>query len=144
MSFNKNIDQELMLTGEQWQILTQITKCLKTMAKWQRLLEGDKFVTASLVVLAIHSTRSNFKKTIAAASTLQPVKKLTEKLFKDFDDRNLCQRVLRGKSNTPAEQTLVTKTDTMECIRIISLRHCLIRAPRGCFQSSCPRISSNS
>jgi hypothetical protein len=87
MSFNKNIDQELMLTDEQWQILAQITQCLKTMAKWQRLLEGDKFVTASLVVLAIHSICSNFKKTIADASTLLPVKKLTEKLLKDFDDQ---------------------------------------------------------
>ena len=53
MVSNGTLDEDVMPTDEQWVILRQIDVVLTTMAKFQCLLEGDKYVTGSLVVVAV-------------------------------------------------------------------------------------------
>jgi hypothetical protein len=52
-----------MLDMEQWVlVLEQIEITLKKIATWQRILEGEKYPTGSLVVLlvlAIYATRAH-------------------------------------------------------------------------------------
>ena len=69
-----------MLSKDQWAILHQIEITLTTMAKFQRILEGECYVTGSLVTLAIYRIRK-------VQHTLEPVKNLTATLLADFDQR---------------------------------------------------------
>ena len=82
----EEIDCE-MLTNDQWKILHQIEISLMTMAKWQRLLEGDTYVTGSLVVLAIFRIRKAFVAVLESNLTDGAVKHLTSVLLDDFDER---------------------------------------------------------
>ncbi len=43
------------LTAQEWKVFHQIKITLETMAFWQRVLEGDKYVTDSLVPVAIYT-----------------------------------------------------------------------------------------
>ncbi|EJK60804.1 hypothetical protein THAOC_18785, partial [Thalassiosira oceanica] len=45
------------LSKEEWKYCHQVCVTLATMSKWQRVLEGEKYVTGSLVPLAIFSIR---------------------------------------------------------------------------------------
>ena len=65
-----------------------IESTLGTMSKWQRVLEREKYVvTASLVMVAVYQICANYMKVISNVSTRAPVKALTKKLLKDFDER---------------------------------------------------------
>ena len=64
------------ITPEEWKICYQIEITLKTMGFWQRVLEGEKYVTGSLVPLAIYTIRQSFLQVIASQATEQAVKKL--------------------------------------------------------------------
>ena len=44
-----------MLDYDQWVVLEQIEITLKKIAMWQRILEGEKYPTGSLVVSAIYA-----------------------------------------------------------------------------------------
>jgi hypothetical protein len=57
------------------------------MAFWQRVLEGEKYVTGSLVPLAIYTIRQSFLQVIASEASEQTVKELTRILLNDFDRR---------------------------------------------------------
>jgi hypothetical protein len=57
------------------------------MGFWQRVLEGEKYVTGSLVPLAIYTIRQSFLQVIASQATEQAVKKLARILLNDFDRR---------------------------------------------------------
>jgi hypothetical protein len=57
------------------------------MAFWQRILEGEKNVTGSLVPVAIFTIRQSFLQVIASVGSDQVVKKLTRILLNDFDQR---------------------------------------------------------
>jgi hypothetical protein len=47
-------DSDLVkLTPEEWRVCHQVEVTLQTMAFWQRILEGEKYVTGSLVPVAI-------------------------------------------------------------------------------------------
>ena len=48
------------VTPRQWVILHQIEITLAIMARWQHVLEGDRFVTGSLVVIALYRIRKAY------------------------------------------------------------------------------------
>jgi hypothetical protein len=76
-----------MLSPEEWLVLEQIEICLAMMAQWQRILEGEKYPTGSLVVSAVFSIRAHFVDVIDSAHTLESVKRLAKILLNDFDKR---------------------------------------------------------
>lgn len=76
-----------MLDDVQWLVLEQIEITLKKMALWQRILEGDKYPTGSLVVSAIFAIREHYSNVIECPASQEPVKSLTKILLKDFDKR---------------------------------------------------------
>ena len=81
-------DSDLVnLTPEEWRVCNQVEVTLQTMAFWQRILEGEKYVTGSLVPLAIFTIRQSFLQVIASAGSDQFVKRLTRILLNDFDQR---------------------------------------------------------
>ncbi len=73
-------------SDDQWTVLHQIEIVLKMMATWQRLLEGDKYPTGSLLVMAIYQIRKHYVGVLNSSETAAPVKRLTEILLKDFDE----------------------------------------------------------
>ena len=76
-----------MLSKDQWAILHQIEITLTTMAKFQRILEGECYVTGSLVALAVYRIRKAYVTVFNSEHTLEPVKNLTATLLADFDQR---------------------------------------------------------
>ena len=75
------------LSPLEWGILHQIEIALETMAHFQRVLEGENYVTASLVPVAVYQIRKNYQEVIDDDNTLSVVKALTETLLADFDKR---------------------------------------------------------
>lgn len=71
----------------QWEILYQVELTLQTMAGFQRMLEGDCYVTGSMVVFAVFQIRRAYVTVMEHDATLQPVKELTKILLKDWDSR---------------------------------------------------------
>ena len=65
------------ITAQEWKIYYQIEITLKTMGFWQSVLEGKKYVTGSLVPLAIYTIRQSFLQVIASEATEDVVKMLT-------------------------------------------------------------------
>jgi hypothetical protein len=57
------------------------------MAFWQHILEGEKYVTGSLIPVAIFTIHQSFLQVIASAGSDQFVKRLTRILLNDFDQR---------------------------------------------------------
>lgn len=74
-------------SDDQWIILYQIEVALEPMAKFQRMLEGQCYVTGSMVVFAVWRVRLEYMAVIGCEDTLEPVRKLTEILLKDFNQR---------------------------------------------------------
>jgi hypothetical protein len=50
MVISELIDKSMMPTDKQWAIMEQIEIALACMAKFQSMLEGQHYVTASLVI----------------------------------------------------------------------------------------------
>ena len=74
-------------TGRQWTILYQIEVTLTTMAKFQRILEGEDYVTGSMVVVAVFRIRKAYVAVHGSDNTDPAVKQLTATLLADFDQR---------------------------------------------------------
>ena len=74
-------------TEDEWIILHQTEIALETMASFQELLEGEKYVTSSLVPIAVFQVRRRFLAVMHNSETVGPVKDLTVKLLEDFDKR---------------------------------------------------------
>ncbi len=55
------------------------------MAFLQRVLEGEKYVTGSLVPVAIYTIRQSFLQVIASQAADPVVKQLTRKMLDNFD-----------------------------------------------------------
>jgi hypothetical protein len=70
-----------MPSDDQWKIIEQVVISLTTMAKFQRVLEAEHFVTASLVVLAVFQIRASYVKVIDDVAILEPVRSLTKALY---------------------------------------------------------------
>jgi hypothetical protein len=61
-------DSDLMnLTPEEWRVCHQVEVTLQTMAFWQRILEGEKYVTGSLIPVAIFTIRQSFLQVVTSA-----------------------------------------------------------------------------
>ena len=75
------------ITTQEWKIYYQIEITLKTMGFWQRVLEGEKYVTGSLVPVAIYTIRQSFLQVIASQAADPVVKQLTRKMLDNFDRR---------------------------------------------------------
>ena len=60
MAANSSIDRDIMPSKEQWDILEDVENTQHTMSKWQRVFEGEKFLTASLVMIAVYNIRANY------------------------------------------------------------------------------------
>ncbi len=73
------------LTAQEWKVCHQIEITLKTMAFWQRVLEGDKYVTGSLVPVAIYTICQSFLQVIASQAADPVVKQLTRIMLNSFD-----------------------------------------------------------
>jgi len=75
------------LTHQEWRLCHQVEITLQTMAFWQRVLEGKKYVTGSLFPLAIYTICQTFLQVLASVGSDPVVKKLTRILVNDFDER---------------------------------------------------------
>jgi hypothetical protein len=84
---NPNEADTMTITAQEWKIYYQIEVALKTMGFWQRVLEGEKYVTGFLVPVAIYTIRQSFLQVIASEATEDVVKVLTRILLNDFDQR---------------------------------------------------------
>jgi hypothetical protein len=79
-------DSDLInLTPGEWRVCLQVEITLKTMAFWQRILEGEKYVTGSLVPLSIYTICWSFLQVIASVASDPVVKRLTRILLNDSD-----------------------------------------------------------
>ena len=85
MHAGNEIECEL-LSSEQWEVLHQIEIALQTMAGFQKMLEGECYVTGSMVPLAVYRIRRAYIHVLADNSTSEPVRRLTEILLADFND----------------------------------------------------------
>ena len=70
-----------------WVVLEQIEITLKKIATWQRILEGEKHTTGSLVVSATYATHAHFVKILESEHAQEPVNSLTRSLLEHFDKR---------------------------------------------------------
>lgn len=85
---NPEETEALTITTQEWKICYQVEVTLTTMGFWQCVLEGEKYVTGSLVPLAIYSSiRQSFLQVIGSGAAEEAVKKLTRILLNDFDQR---------------------------------------------------------
>jgi hypothetical protein len=75
------------LTAQEWKICHQIKITLKTMAFWQRVLEGEKYVTGSLIPVAVYTICQSFLQVIASQAADPVVKQLTRNMMNNFDWR---------------------------------------------------------
>jgi hypothetical protein len=73
------------LTLQEWKLYHQVEITLQIMAFWQRILEGEKYVTGSLVPVAIYTICQSFMQVITSDGSDPVVKKLTRILLNDFD-----------------------------------------------------------
>ncbi len=80
-------DSDVVVTNQKWRLCHQVEITLQTMAFWQRVLEGEKYVTGFLVPLAIYTIRQTFLQVIASVESDPVVKKITRILLNDFDGR---------------------------------------------------------
>jgi hypothetical protein len=85
------------LTREEWRLCHQIEITLQIMAFWQRILEGEKYVTGSLIPLAIYTIHQPFLQVIASVGSDPVVKKLTRILLNDF--HGCYQPTIHGQLN---------------------------------------------
>ena len=85
------------LTKHEWLILHQIEITLETMADYQRILEGECYVTGSLVPVAIYQIRKSYVDVLESADANPDVVTLTEVLLKDFDKRYVPADPATGK-----------------------------------------------
>jgi hypothetical protein len=95
----------VIITAQKWKIYYQIEITLKTTGVWQRVLEGEKYVTGFLVPVNIYTIRQSFLQVIASQAPKQVVKQLTRILLNGFDwhitqppmgIRNTKERLLLG------------------------------------------------
>lgn len=83
---SEEVDCEVLLPQE-WKALEQIELALEPMAQFQRTLEGEKYVTSSLVPIAVFQIRRSYQEMINSVGTDEDVRKLVKILIADFDTR---------------------------------------------------------
>ena len=75
------------ISKEEWLVLDQLQILLETMAHFQRILEGESYVTGSLVPVAVFQIRQGYVEVIECDDTDPSVKSLAKVLLTDFDNR---------------------------------------------------------
>ncbi len=75
------------ITKEEWLVLDQLQILLETMAHFQQILEGESYVTGSLVAVAVFQIRQGYVEVIECADTDPSIKSLDKVLLTDFDTR---------------------------------------------------------
>ena len=83
---SEEVDCEVLLPQE-WKLLEQNELALEPMAHFQRTLEREKYVTSSLVPIAVFQIRQTYCEMIESADTDDDVCKLVKILLADFDTR---------------------------------------------------------
>jgi hypothetical protein len=73
------------ITKEVWLVLNQLQILLDTMAHFQRILEGESYVTGSLVAVAVFQIRQGYVELIECDDTDPSIKSLAKVLLADFD-----------------------------------------------------------
>jgi hypothetical protein len=75
------------ITKEEWLVLDQLQISLQTMAHFQRILEGESYVTGSLVVVAVFQIRQGYVEVIECDDTEPSIKSLAKVLLTNFYTR---------------------------------------------------------
>jgi hypothetical protein len=75
------------LTQSEWLILHQVEITLETMAHWQRILEGESYVTGSMVAVAVYQIRQSYVDVINSDDAMPGIVALSKLLLEDFDQR---------------------------------------------------------
>jgi hypothetical protein len=75
------------ITELQWRVLEDIQMALSTMAEVQRTLEGDKYVTVSLVPFSLFKIREAYVSMLDNQDISPPVQHLVRVLLYDLDQR---------------------------------------------------------
>jgi hypothetical protein len=85
------------MNAREWAILHQIEITLQTMAYFQRVLEGEFYVTASLVPIGVYQNRKNYQEVLNNAHSLDldEVKALTKSSLLILTSSNTLLTVLR-------------------------------------------------
>mmetsp|Transcript_14268 Transcript_14268/g.23731 ORF Transcript_14268/g.23731 Transcript_14268/m.23731 type:complete len:167 (-) Transcript_14268:105-605(-) len=75
------------LTDEQWKILKQINDILEPFMATQKALEGEKYVTCSLIPYLVNHLRTSINEAIGRHTNNQPVLHLLNLMKTDFEVR---------------------------------------------------------
>ncbi len=75
------------LSDDEWKVLHQIEITLETMAEFQRILEGESYVTGSLVPVAVYQIWQSYSEVIESDYAEPSVVNLAGILLEDFDKR---------------------------------------------------------
>jgi len=75
------------LTQGEWLVLHQIEIPLETMAYWQRILEGESYVTGSMVAVAVYQIRQSYADVINSDDAVPDIVALSKLLLEDFDQQ---------------------------------------------------------
>jgi hypothetical protein len=73
------------ITKEEWLVLDQLQILLETMAHFQQFLEGESYVTGSLVAVAVSQIRQGCVEMIECDDTEPSIKSLAKVLLSNFD-----------------------------------------------------------
>jgi hypothetical protein len=73
------------MNAREWASLHQNEIALEKIAHFQRVLEGEFYVSVSLVPIAVYQIRKNYQEVINNAHSLEEVKALAKILLTDFD-----------------------------------------------------------
>jgi hypothetical protein len=90
MAVDNKLPDSILLNETDWKILRQVHGLLKPFKNAQKLLEGDKYVTPSLLPIAIKSIRTALIKIVGAeggGEAQNRVKNLAKRLLFDFRER---------------------------------------------------------
>jgi hypothetical protein len=87
MTAQEHIPAQYVLSESQWRKVKEVVTLLKPFMHAQKLLEGEKYVTASLVPPIISKIRSSLVGCIDDESTSTFIKTLAQKMLKDFNVR---------------------------------------------------------
>lgn len=80
------LSKDVNLTAQQWNIVEQITKVLLPFKEVQILMEGEKYVTSSLIPGLISLVRKGLQDTLSDCDNLQCVTDLAAKMMKKFEE----------------------------------------------------------
>ena len=75
------------LSDAQWKVLEHVQGALTEASHVQRYLEGEKYVTASLVPRFIHKIRSTYTNMVDDDKVPEPVRRLVKLMLEDLDKR---------------------------------------------------------